>query len=80
MNTIYWSGCNYWINRGKNEHEPIGTATSMHECDFCERLSYCTIKKIEPVWDHNSGIEFEMTLKWNEMIEKEKLMKGAIND
>ena len=32
-NKIYWAGCNYYINKGINKYEPIGTATAMHDCD-----------------------------------------------
>lgn len=46
----YWSGCNYYINRGNNEVEPVGTATSMHDCDVCDKIATCTDKKRQPVW------------------------------
>lgn len=48
----YWSGCNYYINHGKNEFEPVGTATSMHDCDGCtgNKLEACTDKKTACVW------------------------------
>ncbi len=29
---LKWSGCNYYINQGNNEHEPLGTAQSIHDC------------------------------------------------
>jgi len=32
-----YSGCNYYINRGKNENEPSRTATSMHDCSGCSK-------------------------------------------
>ena len=48
---IYWSGCNYWINKGKNKYEPIGTATSIHECTCTgEELEKCKLKKLTEVW------------------------------
>jgi hypothetical protein len=66
----YWSGCNYYINRGTNEYEPLGTATSMHDCGGCENIDICDIKKSEDVWEYTDEIGKEMTVKWNEMIIK----------
>ena len=47
---IYWAGCNYYINRGLNKDEPIGTATSMHDCMSCENLEKCNLKKTTEIW------------------------------
>jgi uncharacterized protein len=46
----YWSGCNYHINHGNHEVEPVGTATSMHDCCGCEMIETCEVKKETPVW------------------------------
>lgn len=68
----YYAGCNYWINRGKNEFEPIGTATSMHDCGNCEELNHCQLKKKTEIWEYNDNIKQQMNKDWNEMIS----MKG----
>ena len=47
---ITWSGCNFYRNTGKNEFEPIGSATSMHEClDTCNKD--CNMKRAFPIWN-----------------------------
>jgi hypothetical protein len=51
-NPTYWSGCNYWENTGKNEFEPEGTFTSMHECEGCRKFESCDLKKDTPVWSN----------------------------
>ncbi|OPH61842.1 hypothetical protein BC351_00960 [Paenibacillus ferrarius] len=63
----FWSGCNRYVNRGSNEHEPIGTASSMHDCDGCEKLDICKIKQYVPVWKWTEEIEKQMELDWREM-------------
>jgi hypothetical protein len=65
----YWAGCNRWINQGKNEFEPIGTATSMHDCDDCEKIDYCKLKKESDMWEWNEEIELQMTKDWKEMMD-----------
>lgn len=70
MLDTFWSGCNYYINRGKNEHEPIGTATSMHDCGGCEELDRCTIKQQELTWEWNEDIEVDLKTKWRKMGEE----------
>jgi len=52
-----WSGCNYYINQGNIEHEPLGTAQSMHDCEWCERYDYCEAKFNTPIWFWNEEIE-----------------------
>jgi len=64
----YFAGCNRWINQGKNEHEPIGTATSMHDCNGCEHLAYCKLKKETEVWEWSEAIEKQMSKDFNEMM------------
>jgi hypothetical protein len=64
----YWSGCNRWINQGKHEQEPIGTATSMHECGDCVKLSYCKLKKETSNWKWNEEIEEQMETDWKSMM------------
>ncbi|MEK4025399.1 hypothetical protein [Sporosarcina sp. FSL W7-1283] len=64
---MYWAGCNYYINQGNNDHEPIGTATSMHDCGGCDRLNDCLIKMNTDTWEINDGIVKEMDRKWREM-------------
>ncbi|MGM7720633.1 hypothetical protein [Metabacillus sp. Hm71] len=68
MEKLYWSGCNYHINQGNNEHEPKGTAQSMHDCVDCDRLSYCLVKKDTEIWIHNDVIEDEMKKLWKETL------------
>lgn len=63
----YWAGCNRWVNQGKNEYEPVGTATSMHDCGGCERLVECSIKQLVPVWEWTDGIEEQMEQEWRSM-------------
>jgi len=48
-----WSGCNYYINQGKIEHESLGTAQSMHDCEACERIANFDT----PTWFWNKEIE-----------------------
>ena len=50
MIDIKYSGCNFWINKGVNEYEPIGTATSMHDCEGCDKYESCNMKKDFDVW------------------------------
>ncbi len=53
----FWSGCNYWVNQGKSEVEPIGTAMSMHDCDACEKVGFCKAKRTAPIWRYNAETE-----------------------
>lgn len=62
-----WSGCNYYINQGKNEHEPIGTAQSMHDCNGCESYNRCAMKKDNPTWFYNKEIEEELDILFDQM-------------
>lgn len=64
---IKWAGCNYYKNSGNNEHEPLGTAQSMHDCMGCERFNICNIKMDTPTWFWNEDIEKELNLKWKSM-------------
>ena len=63
----YHSGCNFWINHGENKHQPIGTATSMHECGDCEKLEACKVKKETVVWEYNDEVKAQMDEYWKEM-------------
>lgn len=54
---MYYSGCNYWINQGKNEFEPKGTATSMHDCEGCEDIKICGMKRKTDIWKYNEEIK-----------------------
>lgn len=47
-----WSGCNYYINQGNNEYEPIGTAQSMHDCNACELDGNCPLQKDTETWEY----------------------------
>jgi hypothetical protein len=49
---LKFAGCNFYINRGNNWHEPIGTAQSMHDCEDCGKLNSCDLKKDNPTWFH----------------------------
>lgn len=57
---LKWSGCNYYINQGNNEHEPLGTAQSMHDCNGCDRLDYCEANFDTPTWFWNGKINREL--------------------
>jgi len=54
---LKWSGCNYYVNQGNHEHEPLGTAQSMHDCEGCERLNYCEANFTTPTWFWNGKID-----------------------
>lgn len=64
---MYFSGCNYWKNRGINEFEPSGTATSMHECGDCVNLNRCKVKKTTELWPFNEEIEKQMNEDFRKM-------------
>ena len=70
---LKWSGCNYYINQGNNEHEPLGTAQSMHDCEWCERFDYCEAKLDTPTWFWNNEIESDLKSIINEYIRKETM-------
>lgn len=53
--TGYWAGCNYWVNQGQSEFEPVSTATSMHDCDACAKVGFCEDKKKAPIWRYNAN-------------------------
>ena len=61
-----WSGCNYYINQGKIEHEPLGTAQSIHDCEECERIGYCEANFDTPTWFWNNEIESDLKSIINE--------------
>jgi hypothetical protein len=63
-----WAGCNYYINRGNHVCEPVGTATSMHDCGSCEKLNYCKLIKPTPIWEWSEGIEKQMNEQWKSMM------------
>lgn len=65
--TTYWAGCNFHINQGKNEEEPLGTAQSIHDCDGCDKLAYCTIKQDTPTWAWNEDKDLELKDNWKAM-------------
>lgn len=69
---VYHAGCNRWGNRGENEFEPVGTATAMHECGDCERLSRCPLKQISPVFPCTPEIAKQMESDWKQMIKEEQ--------
>ncbi len=73
--TGFWSGCNYTINRGNTDTEPVGSATSMHDCDFCEHLTYCTVKQANPVFRMTPEIDKELTDKLQATMEQAKRNK-----
>ena len=64
---MFWAGCNYYVNSGLSEHEPIGTAQSMHDCEGCDKLPFCTIKKDTETWEFNEEIKKDMNKKMEEM-------------
>jgi hypothetical protein len=64
---MYWAGCNYNINQGSNEHEPRGTATSMHACESFDRINDCLVKMNTETWEINDDITKEINQKWREM-------------
>lgn len=64
----YFSGCNYYVNRGQNKFEPVGTATSMHDCDGCKSLDYCKVKQKTEVWKYNDEIAEQLKKGWEETL------------
>lgn len=64
---LKWAGCNYNINQGNNEHEPLGTAQSMHDCLECERFDYCKVKMDTPTWFWDEEIEEQINDLWKSM-------------
>jgi hypothetical protein len=54
---IKFAGCNYYINRGNVWVEPIGSATSMHNCVDCAEFNSCNLKKDTPVWKYEGENE-----------------------
>lgn len=62
-----WSGCNYYKNQGNNEHEPLGTAQSMHDCNGCKRFDSCKVKQDTPTWFWNEDIEKQLNDNWESM-------------
>lgn len=70
-NIKWWSGCNAYRNTGNIKEEPIGTATSIHECGDCDMLSKCKIKQKTPIWLINDETEKKYLKLWNEMITNE---------
>jgi len=62
-----WAGCNYWVNQGSCLEEPVGTATSMHDCEGCERAPSCPLQKETPTWPHDEShdkLSVEVTSEW----------------
>lgn len=58
-----WCGVNYFVNLGNHPEEPIGTASSMHECDnFCPEFSVCPFKKDTQVWQLPDSYDEQVTL------------------
>ena len=68
--TLKWSGCNYYINKGKIKHESLGTAQSVHGCDCCERVDYCELCFDTPTWFWNEEVEQRLKDITNEYIKK----------
>lgn len=64
----FFSGCNYHVNQGKNRFEPVGTATSMHDCDRCESLEYCKVKQSTEVWTYNKEIAEQLKKGWEDTL------------
>lgn len=62
-----WAGCNFYINQGKIQHEPIGTAQSMHDCEGCEKYDKCLMKKDHPTWLYNKEVAEELDNLFNQM-------------
>lgn len=58
-----FAGCNYHINQGNNEHEPVGTAQSMHDCVGCNIDGACILQKDTETWAYTSEHE-KLTDEW----------------
>lgn len=71
--TIKYSGCNYYINKGNYPKEPLGTATSMHDCEGCEILDYYLVSQDAEIWKYDKD---EMKEKWIKTIE----LQGGKNE
>lgn len=75
------AGCNRYVNNGKHEMEPLGTASSMHDCMACPDLSDCPIKQKYPVWPWDVNIDKDMNEKWNafQQAKREKMkLNGGV--
>lgn len=73
--TGYWSGCNYHINRGNAETEPVGSASAMTDCDMCECFTLCEVKQLKPVFRMNAAIDQDINEKFAVMQQKMKSLK-----
>jgi len=75
IDSMKWAGCNYWINQGKHPKEPIGTATSMHDCKACEHDGSCPFQKEDEVWPHNEDHDKRVTEVTNEWKCQERALR-----
>jgi len=71
-----WSGCNYWVNQGKCLEEPIGTATSMHNCDGCAHDGSCPLQKENQMWPYDEDHDKRSTEVTNEWKRQERASTG----
>ncbi|MEW6770046.1 MAG: hypothetical protein AB1330_01450 [Bacillota bacterium] len=65
---MQWCGVNYWVNTGRVPEEPVGTATSMHECtEDCPGFAFCPFKKADSVWliESSYGAAVDLFFKRN---------------
>lgn len=60
----HWSGCNYYINQGKYDTEPLGTATAMHDCGNCEKVPFCLVKQPTRIFEMSNDIQKDLDMKW----------------
>jgi hypothetical protein len=72
-----WAGCNYWVNQGKHPSEPVGTATSMHNCEGCEHDGSCPLQKEENIWPHVEAYDKFAVDVTNEFRRQERLARKA---
>ena len=47
---LKWSGCEFYVNNGIYDLEPIGTAQAMRSCLKCKKFETCDNKKDHPIW------------------------------
>lgn len=65
---LTWAGCSIYINQGLTKEEPLGTATSMIECDGCEAFDKCKLKKDTRTWFYNEHIHIDRIRLFRELL------------
>ena len=75
---IYFSGCNLYINTGDNPDEPIGTATSMHECTGCSRETFCQLRQTYDIFPWNEQYDMRANCYINMLKDIERQLEEQL--